>query len=127
MKYAVPFIFLLTSVAALSPAQKAMRKHQGMTSPRVTMKGTIKEILDGGRIIVLNDDSRWVIAPGDIEYTGGWLGPAPVFIVMDGGEQDDYPYTITNTWTNKSVHARKWNSNLNVDQKKQNTPKPTEN
>ena len=125
MKVMTLSLFFLTSVMALSPAQRSMRRHSRGASPRVTMKGTIKEVLDSGRVLVLNDDSKWVIAPRDIQYTGGWLGPAPVFVVLDGSMQEEYPYTITNTWTDKRVQARAWSEELDIDRApQQNEGKP---
>lgn len=109
---------LLTAVAAgnapLTPAEKAIAKTQKNTSIHFGQKtGSILENIDGGRIIVLDDGTKWLVDPVDTQFTGGWLGPAPVVIRKDRPEQEEYNYSMTNKWTDKTVRVQKWNAGSN--------------
>lgn len=109
------FIFscLCASLFALSPAQRAMVKQQNTSiSQRPVMKGTLKEVIGNGRVLILNNDSKWVVSPEDTEYTGGWLGPAPIIITVEGSSTEQFPYSLKNTWTGKSVRARRWSKDM---------------
>ena len=103
-------VALLASTSVSTPAEKAMEK-QTHASPSFhfgVKTGTILEIIDGGKIIILDDDSKWLVEPDDINYTGGWLGPAPVRVKKDGAPSEIFNYSMTNTWTKKTVRVRKW-------------------
>ncbi len=88
----------------LTPAQKSVYKvEQQYSQTRVT----IKEILSGGRIVVLDDNSRWIVKPSDYIFSGGWLSPAYVRIKLDGLSTDEYPYTMRNLSTKQTIRVQK--------------------
>ena len=100
-------IFAVTFVSAtekktLTPAQHALRKGNHVEETT----HTISEILSGGRIIVLDDGSKWEVAPSGVDKSGGWLGPADVKLRYIGTK--NYPYQIYNSWTKSKVMARKF-------------------
>ena len=85
---------------AFSPAEKSMQN----SAPIPQSTHTLSEILNGGRIIVLEDGSQWEVHPDDIDKSGGWLGPADVVLSLT--KDNTYKYQIFNDWTNSSVRVR---------------------
>ncbi len=65
---------------------------------------TINENLHGGRVLRLNDNSMWEVAPKDVNYTQLWVTPFEVRVTHTGNS--DYPYTLTNETSNTSVRVR---------------------
>lgn len=96
----------------LSPAEKAERAHAQADS---TDNQTVSEVLSGGQKIRLSDGSLWKIHPKDVDKTGGWLGPADIKISKGSGNPD-YPYLITNLWTETTVIAQKINEDNTTSQ-----------
>ncbi len=91
---------LLGDAKTLSPAEKSMQNN--VPAPQSTH--TLSEILNGGRVIVLEDGSEWEVHPDDIDKSGGWLGPADV--VLSPSKDNIYKHQIFNDWTNSSVRVR---------------------
>ncbi|MCH9617401.1 MAG: hypothetical protein SP4CHLAM5_08530 [Chlamydiia bacterium] len=115
---------LLTALApvisATTPAEKAMSKQKNISNIHFGEKtGTILENLDNGRVIVLDDGSKWVVDPEDAPYSSGWLGPAPIVIRKDGPRSANFNYSMTNKWTKKTVRVRRWSATMEVHRSKQ--------
>jgi hypothetical protein len=115
---------LLTALATVTsvstPAEKAMSKQENISKIHFGEKtGTILENLDDGKILVLDDGSKWVVSPEDTQFSGGWLGPAPVVIRKDRAPTENFNYSMTNKWTEKTVRVRKWNVDMEVQRKQE--------
>lgn len=96
--------WLAESDDPLTPAQKSVYKvEQEYSQKRIFLK----EILSGGRIIVLDDNSRWIVQPSDYIFSGGWLSPAYVRIKFDGLSTDEYPYSMKNLSTKQTIRVQK--------------------
>lgn len=66
----------------------------------------IKEIIDGGSTLVLEDGSIWQIDPMDRMSTMLWL-PINRIRIMDSSKRyDGYPYLLINTDRREEVHAK---------------------
>ena len=65
---------------------------------------TINENLHGGRVLRLNDNSIWEVAPEDINYTQLWVTPFQVKVKYVG--HGEYPYTLTNEVSQTTVKVR---------------------
>jgi len=89
----------------LSPANKSLDFYHNASEENLT----IIEVLNNGKYLVLNDNSRWEIDKPDRDKVSGWLGPADVKISRRNGQV--YPYTIYNQWTRSSARARKLQTN----------------
>ena len=93
--------YLFADGKTLSPAEKSM---QNAMPDQQQSSHTLSEILNGGRIIILEDGTQWEVHPDDIDKSGGWLGPADV--VLSSSKDSTYKYKIFNDWTNSSVRVR---------------------
>ncbi|NDD57767.1 MAG: hypothetical protein EBZ47_00735 [Chlamydiae bacterium] len=60
--------------------------------------------LQGGQQLVLSDSTRWQIQPQDVGITSLWLSPAP--ITLRQGTDTNYPFILTNLYSNQSVRAK---------------------
>jgi hypothetical protein len=63
----------------------------------------IQEVMEGGKYIILEDNSLWEISSLDRIYTGIWLPISNIAVIYTG---DYYPYTLVNTDDNESAQAR---------------------
>lgn len=101
------FLFSLTLLQSSLFGLSATPAQQSMSRASDSQKNplTISEIWQGGKIIVLSDNSKWDVAPDQIDVSGGWLGPAEVEIVKVGSNKN-YPYKMTNNWTGSSVMVK---------------------
>lgn len=97
--------FLFFSAANLSPAQKAMKQYEASFSIR--QSGRIEMLLSEGGVIVLDNGSKWAVAPEDIEETSGWIGAAKVEIAKGPHPDARFPFLMYNTVTKKVVSVRR--------------------
>lgn len=58
-----------------------------------------------GKELLLDNNSKWIIAPKDREISRLWIFPSPLKILHTG--VGAYPYTLINLHTQKSVQAKK--------------------
>jgi len=92
---------------ALSPAERSQKR---LSTRYEVVRTTLSEVLEGGKILVMEDDSRWKIDPRDVNKTGGWLGPADIRIYPNAASSK-YAYRIQNTWTYSTVNANRIDAN----------------
>lgn len=64
----------------------------------------IGEVKDGGKIVVLEDGSRWGIHPINIVETCIWLPVSD--ITVEDGDDPSYPYKLINTDDDEAVDAK---------------------
>jgi hypothetical protein len=79
----------------------------------------LQDVLNNGRYIRLSDHSTWEIDPQDTPISQGWITPVEI-IVAAASDRSTYPYTLTNSLTGSSIHARKASSVPDTSQ----TPTP---
>jgi len=96
--------FFAESDDPLTPAQKSAYKVEEEYSQK---RVSIKEILSGGKIVVLDDNSRWIVQPTDYIFSGGWLSPSYVRVKFDGLSTDEYPYSMRNLSTKQTIRVQK--------------------
>lgn len=110
-KYSLLAIFFLSythTVAAISPAEKSILKHENPTDNSQTpITGTIDQVIDNGSIIKLDNGTKWRVNPIDEKYTSGWLGPAKIEIKKAKDNNQQWPYVMINKWTNTPVRVSK--------------------
>jgi hypothetical protein len=95
-------VFLINAYCVTQPA--AQLPSQTPPSISVPKQYTISENLKGGRILVLSDNSVWLIHPDDTLIASAWLGVVNVDIQRSNDPA--YPYIIVNTATKNSVRAK---------------------
>lgn len=100
------FLFLLVATTpfvceGITPADKAL---QNKANQSKVVSTYVSQVLSGGRVVVMQDGTRWAIDPKDVDKTGGWLGPAEVKISPNPNGKV-YKYHIRNVWTNSTVNA----------------------
>lgn len=68
----------------------------------------LSQNIDNGKILELNDGSRWEVAPDDIERAAYWIIPFPLYFVQNNDPADNqtYPVKIVNQNTGIGVKAR---------------------
>ncbi len=59
----------------------------------------------GGSEILLDNESNWSIDPKDRIISSLWLSPSPIKISQKG--TGEYPYTLTNLHSQKSIRAKR--------------------
>ena len=69
----------------------------------------IKEVKEGGKIIILEDVSRWEVSPINIVETCMWLPMTD--ITVEDGDDPSYPYKLINTEDKEEVDANYLSSN----------------
>lgn len=67
---------------------------------------SIDQVEPGGAVVILDDGSRWEIAPADQEITRLWLPATHVKLVMGGTGGSGFPCTLVNTDDNEKAIAR---------------------
>lgn len=79
-----------------------------ITADKPAQKSLLEENFHDGKFIRLKDGSTWEIRPQDTAVTASWITPVDVSFALN----DDalYPYTLTNTLTQSTVHAKKVDS-----------------
>jgi len=66
----------------------------------------VQTVLDQGRIIILEDGSRWEVESLDQNETVLWAPTSPITVDEANTPVDDFRYTLTNTEENRSVRAK---------------------
>lgn len=66
----------------------------------------IKENVDGGRCILLEDNSLWKIDPFDRIDTKLWLSTSNVTVIDSSSGSPGYDYLLINTDDDERAHAR---------------------
>lgn len=61
--------------------------------------------MEGGKKLLLTDDSLWEVDPNDLFISSLWLSPFHLEISWEGS--DPYPYLLINTQSQKKVRARR--------------------
>lgn len=61
--------------------------------------------VEGGRFLILSDNTVWIINPSDVANTSSWLGP--VYLDFSTSTDPNYPVKITNRSSKTSVLAKK--------------------
>ncbi len=75
---------------------------------KITGKETVIYLrmnIKGGQELLLENESRWAISPEDQAICKLWILSYPLKIVED--MEGEYPFTLTNLYTLKSVRAKK--------------------
>ncbi len=72
--------------------------------PGIGSKHWIQKVIDGGKLILLEDGSMWEISPIDIVTTCIWL-PVSNISVMSGKDAV-YPYMLINTDDGETADAK---------------------
>lgn len=68
----------------------------------------LNEVLAAGLVIVFKDLSKWEIERKYIIYTSAWLIPVKIKLErVDDPDNYEFPFTMTNIATKKSVSARR--------------------
>lgn len=65
----------------------------------------IEQVLSDGAILVLTDESEWVVHPGDRIFASMWLSPAFVTIEPLCDPEGEYTFLMRNNWTKKSIRV----------------------
>ena len=65
----------------------------------------IKEVSDGGGVVILEDGSIWGIESIDKIDSALWLAADDV-VVVKNDDEPNYPYLLVNTSESETVHAR---------------------
>ena len=58
---------------------------------------------DQGRIVILDDESRWEVHPSDQLTTARWLRIST--IIVENIQKGDYPYLLTNRTEGETARA----------------------
>lgn len=66
---------------------------------------SVSENLHGGKILVLNDKSIWIIRDQDQVIASGWIGPSDIYITKS--QNPEFPFVLTNASTKSKVLAKK--------------------
>lgn len=69
-------------------------------------KLTMRENLQGGKLLKLSDGSIWQVDPNDLNISRIWLFPFDVEITQDP-HSDAYPYKMKNLSTGTIINVRK--------------------
>lgn len=101
------FLFILPwALFAISPAQVAINKHLALIEqPKTNEQLFIEKILYDGALVVLSDETEWVVYPKDRVYASAWLTPANVCIKKSNNPRGEYNYLLKNIWTNKTIRV----------------------
>ena len=99
--------FCCFKLIGMTPADYSVKKHQISNDAKVARRLYVDQIQSNGGIIILSDGSTWMVAPTDRDYTSMWLGPADVVIKKRKKTNNEFGYTMTNTWTKKTVLVKK--------------------
>lgn len=98
------------SVFSCQPAKKEKNsKHlvaaQSSDPMSSSVRSSVSENLHGGKILILNDKSIWIIREQDIPVSSGWIGPSDIYINKSNDYQ--FPFMLTNASTKSSVFAKR--------------------
>jgi len=66
----------------------------------------VQTVLGQGRIIILEDGSRWEVESLDQNETVLWAPTSPITVDEANAPVDDFRYTLTNTENSRSVRAK---------------------
>jgi len=64
----------------------------------------LSQNIDNGRILRLDDDSEYLVAPEDVEQSSFWITPFPLRI--EESDDPEYPQRIVNINNGKSVKVK---------------------
>lgn len=79
-------------------------KHKN-SDPKITGKElSVTEVVHGGVFLELSDNSIWRVKPSDIKIASSWI--VAMNIVVEKGEDVEYPYKLTNTLSKKSIKVK---------------------
>lgn len=107
-----------TGVSKLTPQERAQLEK--WIDARFEMKGTTQPApnkpvpystlslslnVNGGRKLLLSDQSLYEVSPDDIDTASAWL--SPVTIEIRPSDNTNYPYRLVNKDAEQSVKARK--------------------
>ncbi len=60
--------------------------------------------MQGGKELILTDDSKWEVDPEDQAVSEFWIGSFPIKISLEGSKE--YPYLLKSIHSQKKVKAR---------------------
>jgi len=66
----------------------------------------IQTVLEGGRVVILEDGSRWEVEPLNQSETILWAPTSPITVSEADSPLGDFRYILTNTEDTKSVQAK---------------------
>ena len=69
------------------------------------MRRMLMEVEADGQIIVLDDESRWEVSPGDMPTVCTWM-PTAVLEIRTSKSNGLYPYRVVNREIDVSAWAR---------------------
>lgn len=64
----------------------------------------LREVMHGGRVIVLGDNSTWEVAPKNVEDTWFWDLVSRIDVTV--GDNPSYPYKLLNRDNNEIIEAK---------------------
>lgn len=72
--------------------------------PRARDEHWLRDKLEEGRIVVLDDESLWEVHPSDRPATGRWLRLSTI-TVRHTTQKEGYPYLLTNSTEGETARA----------------------
>ncbi len=107
--YMPPDVQQRTGITSLTRRQQSelaswLANYMEPSKTPVKKELTLAENYHGGRVLQLNDNTIWEVAPEDVHYTGLWITPFP--ILLGEGSNPRYPQTLTNLVSGTTVHVR---------------------
>jgi len=99
-----------TGYSTLTPAQKQalstwIDTHFTLDTARAPPPLYVNINAEGGKQLILSDQSRWEVDPKDQALTSAWISSFPVKIVANAGSKD-YPYLLINLLSQEKVRVR---------------------
>ena len=85
-------------------SSETKRPKKATVYPGVGSKHWIQKVIDGGKLILLEDGSMWEVSPLDIVTTCIWLPVSDISVVS--GKDPVYPYMLINTDDGEMANAK---------------------
>jgi hypothetical protein len=94
-----PIALVVLAVLSLAPARVEAQRGYNIYQPPGGVPPTsfsLAQVVDGGQYVVLEDGSRWEIAPDDRPIAAAWTRDASIVISVIGAPTGDYDTRLTN-------------------------------
>ena len=92
------FCFTFDEYVVNDPISKIMQ-------PSAKKKVYIEQVISLGAIVILSDESEWVVYPADRIFTSMWLSPAWITVQYSNEKEGVYNFIMRNNWTKKVVRV----------------------
>ena len=97
-------ILIGLSVACSKPQPRTTKSQPTVDAPIIDKQLYLSENIAQGQILVMEDDSVWIIRPQDQILCAGWIGN--VAITIQNSHNPTYPYALYNPYTETTVLAK---------------------